>query len=63
MLGALTGLRRGELCALRWTDLHLDLGEMDIARSVVVVPGGLAEKTTKTNRERGSRWTPSPSSC
>lgn len=52
MLGALTGLRRGELCALRWTDLRLDVGEMDVARSVVVVPGGLAEKTTKTERER-----------
>ena len=52
MLGALTGLRRGELCALRWTDVHLDLRELEVARSVVVVPGGLAEKTTKTGRER-----------
>ena len=52
MLGALTGLRRGELCALRWTDVHLDTGELDVARSVVVVPGGLAEKSTKTGRER-----------
>ena len=52
MLGALTGLRRGELCALRWTDVHLDVGELDVARAVVVVPGGLAEKSTKTGRER-----------
>jgi integrase len=52
MLGALTGLRRGELCALRWTDIDFDLGEMDVARAVVVVPGGLAEKSTKTDRER-----------
>ncbi len=52
MLGALTGLRRGELCALRWTDVRLDVGELDVARSVVVVPGGLAEKSTKTGRER-----------
>jgi integrase len=52
MLGALTGLCRGELCALRWTDIDLDLGEMDVARAVVVVPGGLAEKSTKTHRER-----------
>ncbi len=52
MLGALTGLRRGELCALRWPDMNLDVGTLDVARSVVVVPGGLAEKSTKTDRER-----------
>jgi integrase len=52
MLGALTGLRRGELCALRWTDVHFDTRELDVERALVVVPGGLAEKTTKTGRER-----------
>ena len=52
MLGALTGLRRGELCALRWSDIRLDIGELTVARSVVAVPGGLAEKSTKTDRER-----------
>jgi integrase len=52
MLGALTGLRRGELCALRWTDVHLDTGELDVERSVVIVKSGLAEKTTKTDRFR-----------
>ncbi|MHB8438497.1 MAG: tyrosine-type recombinase/integrase, partial [Acidimicrobiales bacterium] len=52
MLGALTGMRRGELCALRWTDVKLDVGEIEVARSLVVVPGGLAEKTTKTDRVR-----------
>jgi integrase len=52
MLGALTGLRRGELCALRWTDVRLDLGELDVSRSVVIVKSGVAEKTTKTDRFR-----------
>ena len=52
MLAALTGMRRGELCALRWSDFDLDTGELDVSRSVVVVPGGLAEKTTKTDRGR-----------
>ena len=53
MLAALTGMRRGELCALRWTDVDLDRGQMEVSRSVVVVvPGGLAEKGTKTNRTR-----------
>ena len=41
MLAALTGMRRGELCALRWTDVDLERGELDVSRSVVVVPGGL----------------------
>jgi len=52
MLAALTGMRRGELCALRWTDVDLDRGELEVSRSVVVVPGGLAEKGTKTHRSR-----------
>lgn len=52
MLAALTGMRRGELCALRWSDVDLVLGELDVSRSVVVVNGGLAEKTTKTDRGR-----------
>jgi integrase len=52
MLAALTGMRRGELCALRWTDVDLEAGELEVARSVVVVPGGLAEKSTKTDRAR-----------
>jgi len=52
MLAALTGMRRGELCALRWSDIDLDLGQIEVSRSLVVVPGGLAEKTTKTDRSR-----------
>lgn len=52
MLAALTGMRRGELCALRWTDVDLEVGVLDVSRSVVVVPGGLAEKSTKTDRSR-----------
>ncbi len=52
MLGALTGMRRGELCALRWSDVDLERGELEVSRSVIVIPGGLAEKTTKTDRFR-----------
>jgi integrase len=52
MLAALTGMRRGELCALRWSDVDLERGELDVSRSVVIAVGGLAEKTTKTNRSR-----------
>lgn len=52
MLAALTGMRRGELCALRWTDVDFEQRELDVSRSLVVVPGGVAEKTTKTDRFR-----------
>ena len=52
MLAALTGMRRGELCALRWTDVDLDRRQLEVSRSIVVVPGGLAEKGTKTDRSR-----------
>jgi integrase len=52
MLAALTGMRRGELCALRWSDVDLDTGTINVTRSVVVAPHGLAEKTTKTGRGR-----------
>ncbi len=38
-LVALTGLRRGELAALRWSDLDLDTGTLTVREQVVVVDG------------------------
>ena len=35
-----TGLRRGELLALRWRDVDLDLGTISVTRSVYVTKGG-----------------------
>ena len=52
MLAALTGMRRRELCALRRSDVDLSVGTIDVAKSLVVAPGGLVEKSTKTNRGR-----------
>jgi integrase len=53
MLAALTGARRGELCALRWSDVELDTGRLRIARSIIVVPDEAPiEKDTKSHAER-----------
>ena len=53
LLAALTGARRGELCALRWTDLDTAAGTLTIARSVYeTVGGGWAEKGTKSHQSR-----------
>jgi len=59
LVAALTGARRGELCALRWTDLNWSTSTLTIARSVYeVAGGGWAEKLTKTHQERRIRLDP-----
>lgn len=53
LLAALTGARRGELCALRWSDVNWTSKTLDIARSVYETKGGgWAEKSTKTHAVR-----------
>ncbi len=53
LLAALTGARRGELCALRWSDVEWQDGTLRIARSVYeTAGGGWAEKATKTHQSR-----------
>ncbi len=49
---AATGCRRGEACALRWTDVDLERGEVAIRRSISQVGGELREKDTKTHQSR-----------
>jgi integrase len=52
-LAATSGARRGELCALRWSDLDWGLATLTIGHSVYEVQGGgWAEKDTKTHQER-----------
>jgi len=51
-LAALTGARRGELVALRWSDLDLTAGTVRIARSINVVEGERIEGPTKTHQVR-----------
>jgi len=47
-----TGCRRGEVCALRWTDVDLDGRQLSVRRAIVQVGGTLREKDTKTHQSR-----------
>jgi integrase len=49
-LAVLTGARRGELCAMRWTDI--EGGQIRIRRSLYRAGTDRGEKSTKTGRER-----------
>src|SRR5260370_8215757 len=51
-----TGMRRGELVALRWIDVHLDEGYLQIRRSArrtMKALGGLLVTEPKTKGSRG----------
>jgi hypothetical protein len=45
---AMTGLRRGELCGLRWSALDLDTGRLTVLRALLCVHGRLVESEPKT---------------
>jgi integrase len=51
-LAAITGARRGELCALQVCDVDLDKGILHIAFNYVVVDGRQVRKDTKTHQDR-----------
>ena len=52
-LALLTGARRGEICALRWSDIDLNKGTLSINRSVRFIPGeGILFTPPKTRRSR-----------
>ena len=51
-LAAVTGARRGELCALHWADLDLQRGAIRIAHSYSVAGGTKVRKDTKTHQDR-----------
>jgi integrase len=53
LLAALTGTRRGELCALRWSDVDWKGCTLHISRSIYdAAGGGWGEKDTKTHQAR-----------
>jgi site-specific recombinase XerD len=51
-LAVATGMRRGELCALRWADVDLDGATVRVRAGLVMAHGRVYEKTTKTDRVR-----------
>jgi integrase len=51
-VAASTGARRGEVCALRWSNFDPKLRTLTIEHSIVDLPGGLVEKDTKTHVSR-----------
>ena len=52
------GLRRGEACGLRWSDIDLRTGEVRIRRSRQVVQGQEVVVAPKTERSARSCWLP-----
>lgn len=49
VLAATTGMRRGELCGLRWNDVDLDDATVTVCRARVMVHGVPTETTPKTD--------------
>lgn len=52
------GLRRGEACGLRWSDIDLRTGEVRVSRSRQVVGGEEVVVAPKTGRSARSCWLP-----
>jgi integrase len=51
-LAAVSGARRGELCALRWSDVDFDRATVEFARAMVIGGGAVTERGTKTGNTR-----------
>src|SRR6516162_2288634 len=52
LLGVLCGMRRGEICALRWRSIDLDAGRLSVVASARPGRGAIVEKETKGGRGR-----------
>jgi integrase len=52
LLAALCGLRRGEICALRWKNVDLDGAQMSIVESLEQTKAGLRFKSPKSGKGR-----------
>lgn len=49
-VASMTGLRRGELCGLRWVDVDLEAGTISVVKSVTCVRGAMLTGDVKTKR-------------
>ncbi|HEX9991637.1 MAG TPA: site-specific integrase [Acidimicrobiales bacterium] len=49
-VAAVTGARRGTVCALRWPDIDFDAGTVTFTRALTLGDGVVVEKSTKTDR-------------
>ncbi len=50
-----TGLRRGEICGLKWSDLDFEIGVIKISRSITIETGGkvvVGEPKTETGKRK-----------
>lgn len=52
LLGVLCGLRRGEICALRWRNIDLDSGQLSVVASLEEIKGRVREKSPKNGKGR-----------
>lgn len=53
-----TGLRRGEICGLKWSDFDEETGRLNINRSIEVKKGIVTEGETKTGKGKRSFYLP-----
>jgi integrase len=52
LLAVLCGLRRGEICALRWRNVDLDAGQLSVVESLEQTKAGLRFKSPKSGKGR-----------
>ena len=50
VLALVTGMRRGEIVALKWSDVNLTDGVISVQRSLVELKGGIIESKPKSSR-------------
>lgn len=62
-LAILTGMRRGELMALQWSDIDLARKTISIARTITKGPNGSEVMGVTTKTKNSSRTIPVPASC